>query len=121
MGDDRPVPHYWFRVPLSGTAPHLKEAKRRGGAPAVKQEMKKDAAKRGKEVEVTFAPDLSYCLAAVFSAVPMTQEDIAWFKQRWDVQGDDDGGGEETTLSADESVLEESSGWNFSGGGETEY
>ena len=37
------MPHYWFRVPLSGTADHLKRAKQTGGAPKVKQELKKDA------------------------------------------------------------------------------
>lgn len=107
------MPHYWFRVPLSGTAPHLKEAKERGGAPAVKKEIKKDAASRGKEAQVTFAPDLSYCRVSVFSADPMSQADIDWFKDRWDVQSDGD---EDTTLSADETVLEESGGWTFRGG-----
>lgn len=97
------MPHYWFRVPLSGTAPHLKEAKQRGGAPAVKREIKKDAAMRGKEADVTFAADLSECRVNVFSAEPMSQEDIDWFRDRWDVRDEDP---VDSTLSADESVLE---------------
>jgi hypothetical protein len=103
------MPHYWFRVPLSGTADHLKRAKQTGGAPKVKQELKKDARTKGKSLkDAFFAPDMSACDAIVESDDDLTPEECSWFQERWDTG---EQGCPEPRLEADETVLEPESGW----------
>ena len=103
------MPHYWFKVPLSGTADHLKRAKDAGGAPKVKQELKKDARDRGKSLEkALFAPDMSYCDALVWSDDYMTETECGSFNDVWDTGVT---GCPEPLLSASETVLEPNSGW----------
>ena len=103
------MPHYWFRVPLDGTADHLKRAKAQGGAPAVNRELRKDARTRNKSLAGSlFAPGLASVDADVYSDEPMTAEDCKWFHERWET-GDDDC--PEPRLAADETVLEPDSGW----------
>ena len=103
------MPHYWFRVPLSGTADHLKRAKQTGGAPKVKHELKKDARDRGKEVpNALFAAGLEFVDVDVFSVDRMSAADCNWFHERWETG---ESGCPEETLDADETVLEPGSGW----------
>jgi hypothetical protein len=103
------MPHYWFRVPLSGTADHLKQAKQTGGAPKVKHELKKDARDRRKSLaEALFAPDMSFCKALVWSEEDMTPDECESFHKRWDTG---EQGCPEKMVSADESVFEPDSGW----------
>jgi hypothetical protein len=99
------VPHYWFRIPLTPTAPHLKEAKQRGGAPEIKKEIRKDAHSRRKSLKsVGFESNLEYCDAIIESDEPMSNEDCEWFRQRWDITNPDHAPCR-PMLSADESVL----------------
>ncbi len=80
------VPHYWFRIPLEGTADHLKKAKAEGGKDAVKREIGKDAQMKRKTLENTeFANDESYCDAEIDSRAPLTREECDWFRERWDI------------------------------------
>ncbi len=104
------VPHYWFKVPLSNTAPHLKDAKERGGAPEVKKELRKDAHSKRKSLRhASFTPGLSECLAEVESPEPMTDEECDWFNERWDTGMK---GCPVPQYDADETI-EESGGWRF--------
>lgn len=103
------MPHYWFRVPLSGTADHLKRAKQTGGAPKVKQELRKDASDKGKSVpQALFAPGLEFVDVDVFSVQPMSEADSNWFHERWETG---EKGCPEERHDADETVLEPGSGW----------
>jgi hypothetical protein len=108
------MPHYWFPIPLD-TAPHLKKAKQEGGAPRVKWALQNDAAKRGKAVrDVSFAADMNSCKAELISAPdPLTPEECADFIKLWDCPRDTRC---EPRLDADETVLEEGSGWVFTSG-----
>lgn len=103
------VPHYWFRIPLDGTAKHLKEAKEAGGAPGVLRELRKDAHKRNKSIsKAHFAPGVTSCDASVYSAGAMSPEDCEWFHETWDTG---EHGCPPAMLEADETVLEDDSGW----------
>ena len=103
------MPHYWFRVPLDGTADHLKRAKQTGGAPKVRHELKMDAHGRGKEIpNALFAAGLEFVDVDVFSAERMSAADCNWFHERWETG---ESGCPEETLDADETVLEPGSGW----------
>lgn len=103
------MPHYWFKVPLSGTADHLKQAKQDGGGPKVKQELRKDARDRGKSLyDALFAPDMSYCDAIVWSETDMDEDECDSFNDRWDTGTR---GCPEKRLTADETVFEPGSGW----------
>ena len=103
------MPHYWFTIPLGGTAEHLKRAKHEGGAPKVKQVLRIDAREKGKSVpHALFAPGLASVDADVYSEEPMSEEDCNWFHARWETGGR---GCPEPRLEADETVLEPDSGW----------
>ena len=82
------MPHYWFRVPLSGTADHLKRAKQTGGAPKVKHELKKDARDRGKCRSTERASLQRTCRRScdvdVCSADRMSAAECNWFHERWE-------------------------------------
>jgi len=82
------VPHYWFRIPLSSTAPHLKAAKEKHGANGVQRELEKDVAEKQKSLSkpAVFDPDMNACEAWVFSVRPMTREECQWFRDRWDIK-----------------------------------
>jgi len=104
------VPHYWFRVPLDATAPHLKDAKRQGGAPAVTRALRHDAHSQHKAVpEVRYAPDVSECMVDVYSPDELTPEDCDWFNEHWDTGTK---GCPVPQYDADETV-DESRGWRF--------
>jgi hypothetical protein len=109
------MPHYWFKIPLGGTAPHLKKAKEDGGGPGVLHELRKDARRRNKSIgKAHFAPDVTSCDASVFSEEEMSEEDCNWFHERWETGGH---GRPERRLEADETVLEKDSGWFRGSGG----
>jgi hypothetical protein len=104
------VPHYWFKVPLSNTAPHLRDAKRRGGAPEVTKELRKDAHKKHKSIpHVHYAGDLSECSADVYSPDPMTDAECDWFNETWETG---ERGCPEPQYDTDETV-DTSRGWRF--------
>jgi hypothetical protein len=103
------MPHYWFKIPLDGTAPHLKQAKAQGGGPGVKRELRKDAQSRNKSLaDALFAPGLSSVDAAVYSEDELSEEECNWFHERWDTG---ERGCPEPRFAADETVLEPDSGW----------
>lgn len=107
------MPHYWFKIPLGGTADHLKRAKAQGGGPGVKRELRKDARSRSKSLEdALFAPGLTSVDADVYSEEPMSEEDSNWFHERWETG---EQGCPEPRLAADETVLEPDSGWRREG------
>ena len=99
------MPHYWFRIPLTPTAPHLKEAKQRGGAPDVTKEVRKDAHSRRKSLkDIVFESNLEFCDAIIYSEEPMSNEDCEWFRQHWDIKNPEHAPCT-PLLSVDESVL----------------
>lgn len=109
------MPHYWFKIPLDGTADHLKRAKAQGGGPKVTQELRKDARTRNKSLEAAlYAPGLTSVDADVYSDEPMSEEDCNWFHERWETGAK---GCPEPRLAADETVLEPGSGWIRDPGG----
>lgn len=103
------MPHYWFRIPLSSTADHLKRAKERGGAPAVKRAIDADAIGKGKAAKkVLFDPRMNWCYALLYSRDPLTPDECNELKELWDI---DRASPCSMLLEADETVLEEAEEW----------
>ena len=81
------MPHYWFRIPLDGTADHLKKAKADGGKDDVVRKIAEDAQSKDKTLKATeFAGDESFCDAKIHSPDELTSEECGWFKARWDIK-----------------------------------